>query len=276
MMLNCPRFERPREKAIYNGIETLSNQELIAVILRTGNKEMSVLNLASLLLEEIGGFQALKDVDYYQLTKIKGIKQAKAIELMASIELAKRMQKENTKRFVIKEPQDGYEYIKHKLMFEKQEKVILLCLNSRLEIIQEKLLFIGSGDASMLETKEVFQHTLRCGANRIILIHNHPSGNVMPSPGDIIATRKLHAAMETIDVHLQDHIIFGYPDYLSMKDCGLLAHILKPDNQMIQTEEGEQYNSKIIKIKTPFGKGQVKSTRLAFYESKRKSKNKQD
>ena len=149
MMLNCPRFERPREKAIYNGIETLSNQELIAVILRTGNKEMSVLNLASLLLEEIGGFQALKDVDYYQLTKIKGIKQAKAIELMASIELAKRMQKENTKRFVIKEPQDGYEYIKHKLMFEKQEKVILLCLNSRLEIIQEKLLFIGSGDASM-------------------------------------------------------------------------------------------------------------------------------
>ena len=154
MMLNCPRFERPREKAIYNGIETLSNQELIAVILRTGNKEMSVLNLASLLLEEIGGFQALKDVDYYQLTKIKGIKQAKAIELMASIELAKRMQKENTKRFVIKEPQDGYEYIKHKLMFEKQEKVILLCLNSRLEIIQEKLLFIGSGDASMLETKE--------------------------------------------------------------------------------------------------------------------------
>ena len=92
-MLNCPRFERPREKAIYNGIETLSNQELIAVILRTGNKEMSVLNLASLLLEEIGGFQALKDVDYYQLTKIKGIKQAKAIELMASIELAKRMQK---------------------------------------------------------------------------------------------------------------------------------------------------------------------------------------
>ena len=152
MMLNCPRFERPREKAIYNGIETLSNQELIAVILRTGNKEMSVLNLASLLLEEIGGFQALKDVDYYQLTKIKGIKQAKAIELMASIELAKRMQKENTKRFVIKEPQDGYEYIKHKLMFEKQEKVILLCLNSRLEIIQEKLLFIGSGDASMLET----------------------------------------------------------------------------------------------------------------------------
>ena len=192
MMLNCPQFERPREKAIYNGIETLSNQELIAVILRTGNKEMSVLNLASLLLEEIGGFQALKDVDYYQLTKIKGIKQAKAIELMASIE-----------------PQDGYEYIKHKLMFEKQEKVILLCLNSRLEIIQEKLLFIGSGDASMLETKEVFQHTLRCGANRIILIHNHPSGNPAPSVEDELITQKIKEMADCLEIEFIDHLIVG-------------------------------------------------------------------
>lgn len=79
MMLNCPRFERPREKAICNGIETLSNQELIAVILRTGNKEMSVLNLASLLLEEIGGFQALKDVDYYQLTRSKVLNKQKQL-----------------------------------------------------------------------------------------------------------------------------------------------------------------------------------------------------
>ena len=222
MMLNCPRFERPREKAICNGIETLSNQELIAVILRTGNKEMSVLNLASLLLEEIGGFQALKDVDYYQLTKIKGIKQAKAIELMASIELAKRMQKENTKRFVIKEPQDGYEYIKHKLMFEKQEKVILLCLNSRLEIIQEKLLFIGSGVASMLETKEVFHHTLRCGANRIILIHNHPSGNLKPSPEDIRLTKQIREASNFMRIKILDHIIISDTEYYSFADEGIL------------------------------------------------------
>ena len=221
-MLNCPVEERPREKAICNGIETLSNQELIAVILRTGNKEMSVLNLASLLLEEIGGFQALKDVDYYQLTKIKGIKQAKAIELMASIELAKRMQKENTKRFVIKEPQDGYEYIKHKLMFEKQEKVILLCLNNHLEIIQEKLLFIGSGDASMLETKEVFQHTLRCGANRIILIHNHPSGDCTPSRDDMASTLAISKAGKIIGINVLDHIIIGDRSYSSLRELKLM------------------------------------------------------
>ena len=226
MMLNCPRFERPREKAIYNGIETLSNQELIAVILRTGNKEMSVLNLASLLLEEIGGFQALKDVDYYQLTKIKGIKQAKAIELMASIELAKRMQKENTKRFVIKEPQDGYEYIKHKLMFEKQEKVVLLCLNNHLEIVQDKLLFIGSGDVSLLETKEVFQYTLRSGCNRIILIHNHPSGNPKPSHEDQEITRKIEMMAKHLDIEFIDHIIIGDHCYYSFKS-----------NQIYQSKE---------------------------------------
>lgn len=128
---------------------------------------------------------------------------------MASIELAKRMQKENTKRFVIKEPQDGYEYIKHKLMFEKQEKVILLCLNSRLEIIQEKLLFIGSGDASMLETKEVFQHTLRCGANRIILIHNHPSGNPAPSVEDELITQKIKEMADCLEIEFIDHLIVG-------------------------------------------------------------------
>ena len=95
--------------------------------------------------------------------------------------------------------------------FEKQEKVILLCLNSRLEIIQEKLLFIGSGDASMLETKEVFQHTLRCGANRIILIHNHPSGNPEPSTEDIEFTETLDKASKILGIELLDHVVVaGY------------------------------------------------------------------
>ena len=225
-MLNCPVEERPREKAIYYGIETLSNQELVAVILRTGNKEMSVLNLAQFLLDEIGGFQELKDIDYQRLIQIKGIKQAKAIELMACIELAKRMQSKQSIKNRIRQPKDAYAYIKNKLMFEKQEKVILLCLNSRLEIIQEKLLFIGSGDASMLETKEVFQHTLRCGANRIILIHNHPSGNPKPSHEDQEITRKIEMMAKHLDIEFIDHIIIGDHCYYSFKS-----------NQIYQSKE---------------------------------------
>ncbi len=225
-MLNCPVEERPREKAIYYGIETLSNQELVAVILRTGNKEMSVLNLAQFLLDEIGGFQELKDIDYQRLIQIKGIKQAKAIELMACIELAKRMQSKQSIKNRIREPQDGYEYIKHKLMFEKQEKVVLLCLNNHLEIVQDKLLFIGSGDVSLLETKEVFQYTLRSGCNRIILIHNHPSGNPKPSHEDQEITRKIEMMAKHLDIEFIDHIIIGDHCYYSFKS-----------NQIYQSKE---------------------------------------
>ena len=226
MMLNCPRFERPREKAIYYGIETLSNQELVAVILRTGNKEMSVLNLAQFLLDEIGGFQELKDIDYQRLIQIKGIKQAKAIELMACIELAKRMQSKQSIKNRIRQPKDAYAYIKNKLMFEKQEKVVLLCLNNHLEIVQDKLLFIGSGDVSLLETKEVFQYTLRSGCNRIILIHNHPSGNPKPSHEDQEITRKIEMMAKHLDIEFIDHIIIGDHCYYSFKS-----------NQIYQSKE---------------------------------------
>lgn len=225
-MLNCPVEERPREKAIYYGIETLSNQELVAVILRTGNKEMSVLNLAQFLLDEIGGFQELKDIDYQRLIQIKGIKQAKAIELMACIELAKRMQSKQSIKNRIRQPKDAYAYIKNKLMFEKQEKVILLCLNNHLEIVQDKLLFIGSGDVSLLETKEVFQYTLRSGCNRIILIHNHPSGNPKPSHEDREITRKIEMMAKHLDIEFIDHIIIGDHCYYSFKS-----------NQIYQSKE---------------------------------------
>ena len=225
-MLNCPVEERPREKAIYYGIETLSNQELVAVILRTGNKEMSVLNLAQFLLDEIGGFQELKDIDYQRLIQIKAIKQAKAIELMACIELAKRMQSKQSIKNRIRQPKDAYAYIKNKLMFEKQEKVVLLCLNNHLEIVQDKLLFIGSGDVSLLETKEVFQYTLRSGCNRIILIHNHPSGNPKPSHEDQEITRKIEMMAKHLDIEFIDHIIIGDHCYYSFKS-----------NQIYQSKE---------------------------------------
>ena len=225
-MLNCPVEERPREKAIYYGIETLSNQELVAVILRTGNKEMSVLNLAQFLLDEIGGFQELKDIDYQRLIQIKGIKQAKAIELMACIELAKRMQSKQSIKNRIRQPKDAYAYIKNKLMFEKQEKVVLLCLNNHLEIVQDKLLFIGSGAVSILETKEVFQYTLRSGCNRIILIHNHPSGNPKPSHEDQEITRKIEMMAKHLDIEFIDHIIIGDHCYYSFKS-----------NQIYQSKE---------------------------------------
>lgn len=208
-MLKCTLYERPREKAIHYGIESLSNQELLAVILRTGHKEMSVMNLASYVLEEIGGFAHMKDIDYHQLIKIKGIKQAKAVELLASVELAKRMQEFHDQRYVICDPFDGYNLVKNRLLFEQQEKVILLCLNAKLEVIYERILFIGSESFAMLEPKEVFQYTLRCGASRIILIHNHPSGNPQPSSEDRHITERLSLMAKQLQIEFIDHLIIG-------------------------------------------------------------------
>lgn len=208
-MLKCPISERPREKAIHYGIESLSNQELLAVILRTGHKEMSVMNLAMYVLEEIGGFAHLKDVDYHQLIQIKGIKQAKAVEVLASIELARRMQEYHDSRYVIHDPFDGYHLVKNRLLFEQQEKVILLCLNAKLEVIYERILFIGSESVAMLEPKEVFQYTLRCGSSRMMLIHNHPSGNPQPSNEDRQITKRLTMMAQQLQIELIDHLIIG-------------------------------------------------------------------
>ena len=189
---NYPQEERPREKAYYYGIESLSNVELLALILRTGNKQESVLELAQRLINEVGGLAYLKDITYHQLVLIKGIKKAKAIEILAVIELTKRLRQVQGISSVIKEPIDGYNLVKDKLMFEQQEKVIILCLNSRLEVMKEKTVFVGSNNISIISGRELFKEALICGSSRIMVIHNHPSGNPTPSPEDIETTKRLY------------------------------------------------------------------------------------
>ena len=208
-MINYPVEERPREKAIRYGIETLSHQELIAIILRTGHQSLSVLELAQLLLETIGGFHHLKDVDYYQLIQIKGIKKAKAIELLACIELAKRMQNIKENRYVIKEPMDGYHLVKNRLLFEQQEKVILICLNAKLEVVFEKVLFVGGESTSMMEPIKIFQQIFKCGASRFMLVHNHPSGNPSPSAEDKMITERMIEMAASLQIEMVDHLIVG-------------------------------------------------------------------
>lgn len=193
---NYPQEERPREKAYYYGIESLSNVELLALILRTGNKQESVLELAQRLINEVGGLAYLKDITYHQLVLIKGIKKAKAIEILAVIELTKRLRQVQGISSVIKEPIDGYNLVKDKLMFEQQEKVIILCLNSRLEVMKEKTVFIGSNNISIISGRELFKEALICGSSRIMVIHNHPSGNPTPSSEDVETTKRLYKMAE--------------------------------------------------------------------------------
>lgn len=212
---NYPLEERPREKAFHHGIESLNNIELLALVLRTGNKQESAIELAQRVINEIGGFRYLHDINYYQLIQIKGIKQAKAIEVLAIIEIAKRLDKQPVAMSAIKEPRDGYELLKNQLMFEQQEKVIVLCLNSRLEVIKEKTVFIGGNNISIISGRELFKEALICGSNRVMVVHNHPSGNPEPSIEDIEATERLYSIAKELDIDVVDHLIIGRSRFYS-------------------------------------------------------------
>ena len=212
---NYPLEERPREKAFHHGIESLNNIELLALVLRTGNKQESAIELAQRVINEIGGFRYLHDINYYQLIQIKGIKQAKAIEVLAIIEIAKRLDKQPVAKSAIKEPRDGYELLKNQLMFEQQEKVIVLCLNSRLEVIKEKTVFIGGNNISIISGRELFKEALICGSNRVMVVHNHPSGNPEPSIEDIEATERLYSMAKELDIDVVDHLIIGRSRFYS-------------------------------------------------------------
>lgn len=212
---NYPLEERPREKAFHHGIESLNNIELLALVLRTGNKQESAIELAQRIINEIGGFRYLHDINYYQLIQIKGIKQAKAIEVLAIIEIAKRLDKQPVAMSAIKEPRDGYELLKNQLMFEQQEKVIVLCLNSRLEVIKEKPVFIGGNNISIISGRELFKEALICGSNRVMVVHNHPSGNPEPSIEDIEATERLYSMAKELDIDVVDHLIIGRSRFYS-------------------------------------------------------------
>ena len=152
----------------------------------------------------------VKDGQYNSVT-LKGTSEtAKVFNRYAEKHgLAKRMQEYDDNRYVIHDPFDGYQLVKNRLLFEQQEKVILLCLNAKLEVIHERVLFIGSESVAMLEPKEVFQYTLRCGASRIILIHNHPSGNPQPSLEDRDITQRLSSMAKQLQIELIDHLIIG-------------------------------------------------------------------
>ena len=212
---NYPLEERPREKAFHHGIESLNNIELLALVLRTGNKQESAIELAQRVINEIGGFRYLHDINYYQLIQIKGIKQAKAIEVLAIIEIAKRLDKQPVAMSAIKEPRDGYELLKNQLMFEQQEKVIVLWLNSRLEVIKEKTVFIGGNNISIISGRELFKEALICGSNRVMVVHNHPSGNPEPSIEDIEATERLYSMAKELDIDVVDHLIIGRSRFYS-------------------------------------------------------------
>jgi DNA repair protein RadC len=223
MIRDFPQDERPRERFIQNGPASLSNHELIAILLRTGTKDESVLQLSNRLLTNFEGLRLLKDATLEEMTEIKGIGLAKAIQILAAVEIGRRITNLNyTDRYVIRSPEDGANYVMHDMRFLTQEHFVCLYLNTKNQVLHKQTIFIGSLNASIVHPREVFREALKRSAASIIAIHNHPSGSPDPSREDIEVTKRLVECGKMIGIDVLDHLIIGENKFVSLKEKGYL------------------------------------------------------
>ena len=217
----------PYDKFLSHGPASLSKAELLAIILRTGTKEFSTVELGEQILNLSGepeqGLNGLHHVSLDELKSIKGIGQIKAIKIRCLTEFAMRMAKEcASKRLSFDSPQSVAAYYKEPLRHSERETVLLLLLNNRLHLIEEYTLSVGTVKASLLSPREVFVKAVKEKAVYVMLIHNHPSGEPEPSGNDTALTEQIRAAGELMDIPLVDHIIIGGNKYYSYKENGYL------------------------------------------------------
>ena len=214
-----PNEEKPREKAKKYGIQTLSNVELLSILLRTGTKKKNVKELSMEVLEMLGGFDRLEDMRLSSLMKIKGLGEVKGITLLAALELGKRFTKEIPKEKIkIRNAKDVYENYHSFYFKETQEKFMVLFLNTKNEVICSKILFVGTNNQSLVHPRDIFKEAILNNASKILCIHNHPSGNSYPSKEDEKVTMRLKESGELMGIPLLDHVILGDVSYYSFKE----------------------------------------------------------
>ena len=214
--------DRPRERLIEYGTSSLSNEELIACIIKDGTKGVNVKELSSIILNSLNNIQDLRYITLEDLTKINGIGVSKATTLLAAIELGNRI---NTKVSSINnirfdDMNTVYEYYKNKIGYSKQEVFCVVYLDAKNMIIKEKELFRGTLNSSLVHPREVFKEAYILGAVSIICVHNHPSGKILPSKDDINVTKRLISVGEVMGVKVLDHIIIGKDKYYSFLENG--------------------------------------------------------
>ena len=210
--------DRPREKLIKESSDSLSDEELLAIILSTGTKEKNAIELAREILANFS-YQELYDIEVNELTKINGIKSAKASKIVASLKFGKRIAKRVNQRSItrIEKSEDIYNFLKEELADKKNEFFYAILLDTKNVIISKELITKGTLDASLVHPREAFRPAIKKSAKSIIFVHNHPSGNPKPSAEDYNITRRLVDAGNLLDINVLDHIIIGENDYYSFK-----------------------------------------------------------
>ena len=220
---DMPITERPREKALKYGVESLSNRELLAILIRNGYQGYSSLNIAEDILNLSNGIGNLDKIQINDLLKIKGVKHAKALEILTCIELSKRMAyEESLNTNVINQPNKLIKWLNREIGGSQQEQFMVVYLNIKNIIISYRILFKGTIDSSIIHPREIFKEALLLSSSRILLVHNHPSGDVTPSEADIQSTLKIIDAGKLMGVKVIDHIIVSSNRYFSFANAEII------------------------------------------------------
>ena len=223
---DLPVTEKPYEKIENYGAQFLSNAELLAVIIKTGTKEKTAVEIAQelLLLDyKNQGLGFLKDISLEDLANIKGLGRVKSIQIKALVEFAVRFSKPNSiKKRVITSPEIVASILMNELKDESQEVIKTLILNTKNELMRIVTVTKGSTNSSYVEVKDIFKDAIKSNASKIILVHNHPSGQVDPSDADIALTERVKIAGELLSIELVDHVIIGNGVFASLKRKNLM------------------------------------------------------
>ncbi len=207
--------EQPRERFRKYGSKSLSDEELLAILFRTGVKDKNVKEVARDLIKDIKGIKNLSNSSYQEIAKLKGIGEVKAITLFAALELGKRVLEDNIDVIKVNTSKDIYNLFRYELAKDKQEKLIGIFLDNKNQIIAKEIIFIGTVNSSTVHAREVFKLAVKYSAVKIIVVHNHPSGNPLPSKADDEYTNNLIESGKMIGIPVIDHIIIGKNSYYS-------------------------------------------------------------
>ena len=220
---NWPTTERPRERLLTQGPAALSNTELLAILLGSGTRGRTVIDLSRHLLTQFGGLAGLLSTDHKQLLAVKGLGQAKVASIAAILELAKRMMRENLRECTaLTSSNAAKDYLCAELGNAKQEVFWALFLNTQHQIIASEALATGTLDSASIYPREILKACLHHNAAAVIFAHNHPSGLLTASEADKAITQRLQRALELVDIRVLDHIIVAGNQTLSMAETGLL------------------------------------------------------
>ena len=222
LIRDLPESERPRERLQSYGPGSLSTSELLAIILRTGTKSESVINLGSRLLAQFGGLAGIARASFSDLCNVHGLGVAKAAQLKAALELGKRLMVASPEeRPQVKSPADVANLLMMEMGFLDQEHLRVVLLDTKNRVLGMPTIYIGSINTSVLRVGELFREAIKANSAAVIVVHNHPSGDPTPSPEDVRITQQLVEAGKLLDVEVVDHLIIGQQRYVSLKERGL-------------------------------------------------------